>query len=181
MATVVAAQPLATVVGSSRPRRGRPKPCPLRVMIGHTGKSATWLCAASASATSAARGFRARRHVFGHSRVDMHGPREHRIGRPYSAARRTWCRHPARLLPASWSNAAGVDAGTANMLALNDCSPESFLREPVRKRWAGLARTNNNRVEFPGHGHLYNHTGIRVQRLVRYGAGYQHPRLILVA
>jgi hypothetical protein len=42
------------------------------------------------------------------------------------------------------------------------------------------ARTNNNRVEFPVMA-IYNHTGIRVQRLVQYGAGYQHLRLILVA
>jgi hypothetical protein len=38
------------------------------------------------------------------------------------------------------------------MLALDHRGPESLLRETVRKRWAGLARTNDNRVEFPGHG-----------------------------
>jgi hypothetical protein len=42
------------------------------------------------------------------------------------------------------------------LLALDDRGLESLLRETVCERWAGLARTNHNRVEFPGHGHRYN-------------------------
>src|SRR5262245_4725084 len=70
-------------------------------------------------------------------------------------------RHPRACHQRLGRNAAGVDAGTANMLALDDRGPQSLLREPVRKRWTGLARTNDNRVEFPRHGHRYNPMGIR--------------------
>ena len=80
-------------------------------------------------------------------------------------------RHPRACHQRLSRNAAGVDTRTAYMLALDDRGPESLLRETVCERRAGLARTNNNRVEFPGHGHRFNHKGIRVQRLVQYGAG----------
>jgi hypothetical protein len=63
------------------------------------------------------------------------------------------------------------------MLALDDRGPESLLRETVCERWAGLARTNDNRVEFPGHGHRYNHIGIRVQS---YGAGNAAPKVTII-
>ena len=38
------------------------------------------------------------------------------------------------------------------MLALDDRGPESLLRETVCEWWAGLPRTNDNRVEFLSHG-----------------------------
>ena len=60
------------------------------------------------------------------------------------------------------------------MLALDDRGAESLLRETVCEWSAGLARTNDNCVEFLGHGHHYNHMGIRVQR---YGAGYATLKL----
>jgi hypothetical protein len=72
-------------------------------------------------------------------------------------------RNPRAYQECLGRNAARVNASTAYMLALDDRGPESLLRETVRKRWVGLARTNDNRVEFPGHGHRYNHIGIRVQ------------------